>query len=248
MNKKTVFFMVSLVFSLLISFYSGVSMRLRAYDNPMESCDANFWNSIYDVNERKLVAEIPNSNIKFYYIKIDKDFGKYIGLILQIDDRKKYNGWDNVTNPAYAPKLMLSDLDRDGKEELIIKLCKGYGTGAYDEEIHIIRKESFNEILVENPSIILHKNDITLKECPEHFEVLLKNKKITLNKRGKLTSPYSKVGIGWGTDNEYYEVNNNTLFARIPLGIGATSAGEFIIKYKFKDDIFQMESIDFLKL
>lgn len=248
MNKKAVFFQITLVFFILISFNCGVKMIVRAYDNPMHSCDADFWDNIYNVNEKRLVAEIPNSNIKLYYIKLDKDFGNYIGFILQINDRKKYYGWENVTNPAHAPKLTLADLDKDGRKELIIQLCEGYGTGVYDEEVHIIRQQSFDEILVENPYIILHKNDIRLKEFPEHFEVLLKDKKITMNKKGKLTPPYSKVGIGWGTDNEYYEVKNNTLFARVPLGIGVTSAGVFIIRYMFKDDILQMESISFIKL
>lgn len=167
------------------------------------------------------------------------------GFILQINDRKKFFSWESVTNPSYAPRLILSDLDKDGKEELIIQLCKGYGTGIFDGEVHVIRQTYFDEILVENPSIILYKEKITLREFPEHFEVVLNDKKITLNKKGTLTPPYSKVGIGWGTDNTRYEVKNNKLFARVHLGISVINAGEFIVKYKFQDKILQKESIDF---
>jgi len=170
----------------------------------------------------------------------------YIGFILQIKNGKKYFVWENVSNTvSYSPELSLADLDKDGKEELIIQLCKGYGTGVFNGEVHVIRQESFDEVLVENPIIIFHKNKITLREFPEHFEVTLKHKKITINKKGRLIQPYSKVDIGWGNNNTRYEVKNNTLFARVPLGIGVISAGEFEVKYKFKDDILQMESIDF---
>ena len=244
MNKKSAFFQISLVFSLLFSIFSCVNVR--AYDNPTQNCDSDFWDNIYNVDEKKLVAEIPDSNIRLYSIKEDKDFGMYIGFILQIKDGKKYFRWENVNNnTTYAPQLTLADLDKDGKEEVIVELCKGYGTGVYDGEVHVIRREFFDEVLVENPIIILHKNRITLREFPEHFEVTLKRKKITINKKGRLTQPYSKIGIGWGNDNTRYEVKNNTLFARVPLGIGVTSAGEFVVKYKFKDDILQMKSIDF---
>ena len=244
MNKKLAFFHVSLVFSLIFSIFTGVNVR--AYNNPTQNCDSDFWDNIYNVDEKKLVAEIPSSNIKLYYVKDDKDFGMYEGFILRINGRKKYFRWENVNNnPTYAPQLTLADLDKDGKEELIVQLCKGYGTGVYDGEVHVIRQEFFDEVLVENPIIILHKNEITLREFPEHFEVTLNHKKITINKKGRVTPPYSKIGIGWGNYNTRYEVKNNTLFARVPLVIGVTYAGEFVVKYKFKDDILQMESIDF---
>ena len=244
MNKKSAFFQISLVISLFLSIF--ISVNVRAYYDSTQNCNSDFWDNIDNVDEKKLVAEIPSSNIKFYYVKDDKDFGMYEGFILQINGEKKYFRWKNVNNnTTYAPQLILADLDKDGKEEIIVQLCKGYGTGVYDGEVHVIRQKSFDEVLVENPIIILHKNKIKLREFPEHFEVTLKHKKITTNKKGKLTPPYSKAGIGWSNDNTSYGVKKNTLFARVPLGIGVTSAGEFVVKYKFKDDVLQMESIDF---
>lgn len=243
MNKKSTVFQITLIFSLLILIYSGV--KVRAYANPIQNCDSGFWDNAYNVDEKRLVAAIPDANIRLYYIKEDKDFGMYFGFILQIKEGKKYFRWKNVSNTvSYNPKLSLADLDKDGKEELIVQLCHGYGTGVFEEEIHVIRQECFDEILVENPIIILQKSNTTLREFPEHFEVIFKNKKITLNKKGRLTPPYSKEGIGWADPR--YEVKKDTLFARVPLAIGITSSGAFVIKYKFKNDILQMESIDFL--
>jgi len=238
-----VVFKIILIFSLLCLRNSDVVAR--AFDNPAHNDKANFWDNIYEVDEKRKIIEIPNSGIKLYYVKIDEDFGNYIGFILQINDKKKYFGWENVTSPSYGPKLMLADLDKDGKEELIIELCKGYGTGIFEGEVHVIRQDSFEEILIENPYIILHKK-ITLREFPEYFEVILNDKKIIINKKGRLTPPYPQVGIGWGSDDARYEVKENKLFARVPLGISVINAEEFIVKYKFQDKILQMESVDFL--
>jgi hypothetical protein len=132
MNKRVVTFKIMLILSLLC--FESSDVVIRAFANPAHNDKANFWESIYDVDETRMITEIPNSGIKLYYVKVDEDFGNYRGFILQINDRKKYFRWENVTNPSYGPKLMLSDLDKDGKEELIIQLCKGYGTGIFDGE------------------------------------------------------------------------------------------------------------------
>lgn len=243
MNKKSSLLKIAFIFLLL---YFGCShIVVRAFSNPAHDNKADFGNNIYNEDEKRMIAEIPNSGIKLYYVKEDEGFGEYRGFVLQINHGKKYFRWENVTNPSYAPQLTLSDLDKDGREELIIQLCKGYGTGIFDGEVHVIRQDSFDEILVENPCIILYKEKITLREFPEHFDVGLNDKKITINKKGRLTPPYSKAGIGWGTDNTRYVVKNNKLFARVPLGISVTSAGEFIVKYKYQDKILQKESVDF---
>ncbi|MDF2506061.1 MAG: hypothetical protein K0R06_3556, partial [Clostridium sp.] len=82
-------------------------------------------------------------------------------------------------------------MNKDGIEEIVVHLCKGYGTGIYDEEVHVIKQlenvnEAFNEILVENPVIILNKN-AEAKEFPEYFEVTVGNKKFKVNNKSILT-------------------------------------------------------------
>jgi hypothetical protein len=77
------------------------------------------------VDEKKLVAEIPSSNIKLYYVKDDEDFGMYEGFILQINYGRRYFRWENV-NRNGTPELILSDLDKDNgikeKENVIYTL------------------------------------------------------------------------------------------------------------------------------
>ena len=244
MNKKSASFQISLVFSLIFFIFSGVNVR--AYDNPTQNCDSDFWDNIYNVDEKKLVAEIPSSNIKLYYVKDDKDFGMYEGFILQINDVKKYFRWEYVNNISRKPELILSDLDRDGKNELVIVLNKGYGTGVKDGEVHVIKQELFfYEILVENPLIPLHKN-VRIEKSNEQIKIILDNKETVLNKKGMTSIPYQELSAGYG-HHVGFEVNNNTLYSRVLLGVGTNSGvGEFIIKYKYKNEILQVERIDFV--
>jgi len=55
MNKKSVFFQISLVFSLLFSIFSGV--KVRAYDNSTQNCDSDLWDNIYNVDEKNLLLK-----------------------------------------------------------------------------------------------------------------------------------------------------------------------------------------------
>jgi hypothetical protein len=245
MNKKVMFFKITFIFWLLYFVWGHIVVR--AFGNPVHDNIADFWNNIYNVDEKRMIAEIPNSEIKLYYIKEDVEFGMYRGFILQINGGKRFYSWENVNNPSYAPQLTISDLDKDGRKELIIQLCKGYGTGIFEGEVHVIRLDSFEETLVENPCIAIYKEKITLREFPEHFEIILKDKRFEVYKKEILTPPYSKVGIGWRCEKEY-EVKDNILYAKVPVATRMSNIGQLFVKYKYKDKIFQVESIDFLYL
>lgn len=156
---------IVLMCSLLFYIYNYGGMSLYSniiHTDDLKSCNSYLLSSKddkYDVDESKVIAEIPSSKIKLYYVKKDDDFNMYRGFVLQINDVKRYFKWECVDNPTYAPKLILSDLDKDGKDELIILLNKGCGTGLNEGEIHVIKQDVrkqepfFYEILVENPLI-----------------------------------------------------------------------------------------------
>ncbi|MBE6067854.1 MAG: hypothetical protein E7211_09210 [Clostridium lundense] len=244
MNKKVVVFKATFVFLSLFSLYSNIN--IKAYSNLAQNYYINVLDGIYADDEKRLVAEIPNSNIKLYYVQYDEVEGRYRGFILEINDVKKYFEWENVDNTSRKPELILSDLNKDGKNELVVILNKGYGTGVQDEEVHVIKQDLFfYEILVENPLISLHKN-VHLENSPEQVIIILNNKKTVLNKRGMTALPYEDLGAGYG-HHIGFEVNNNILYSRVLLGVGTNpGVGEFIIKYIYKDEIFQVQSIDFI--
>jgi hypothetical protein len=243
MHKK--FIGLPIVLMCLLPFYPYGNINTISNNNYIYNYDIK-QNGIHDVDENGLIAEIPHSDIKLYYVKEDKSSGMYVGFILEIDGAKKFYKWENVINPTYAPKLEISDLDKDGIGEIIVHLCKGYGTGVYDEEVHVVKQSPvFDEILVENPIIILYKS-VKATEFPEHFEITLKNKRFIVKKKGILTPPYATVGVGWEEGNTTYEIKDNTLYARVRVGADMINIGELIVKYKYQNEIFQMENIDFI--
>lgn len=211
MIRRTLITKIILICSLL--FYNCNYCSMNLYSNitnadKLKNCNSYFSpskNDVLDVDESQLIDEIPNANIKLYFVEKDENYALYKEFILQINGVKGFFRWENATNPTYAPELLLSDLDKDGKDELIIILTKGYGTSLRDQEVHVIKLERFfYEILVENPNIILHKN-VEIKEDSEDFEILLNNKKILYSKNEVLiflTSPsissalYSKAITG----------------------------------------------------
>jgi uncharacterized protein (UPF0248 family) len=244
MNKKISVFVIIFVFIIQFSLHS--SINVSAVSNLAQNYGITFLDDIYNVDEKRLIYEIPDSKIKLYYIEHDEGKGMYRGFLLQINDVKRYFRWENVDNPSRKPQLILSDLDKDGKNELVVILNKGYGTGVQDEEVHVIKQELFfYEILVENPLIPLHKN-VHIEKSPEKVIIKLNNKKTVLNKKGMTALPSEDLGAGYG-HHIGFEVNKNTLYSRVLLGVGTNpGVGEFIIKYKYKDEIFQVQCIDFI--
>jgi len=73
MNKKVLVFRVAVVCLLLFS--SSRNINVRAYSNLAYNYDLECLNSIYDVEEKNIVAEMPGSDIRLYFVKNDKDFG-----------------------------------------------------------------------------------------------------------------------------------------------------------------------------
>ncbi|MDF2506062.1 hypothetical protein [Clostridium sp.] len=65
MDIKMLASQIILISSLLCSSISNSDVY--SYNNQVYNYDID-WNTIYDVDESQLVAEIPNSNIKLYYI------------------------------------------------------------------------------------------------------------------------------------------------------------------------------------
>ncbi|WBW95724.1 hypothetical protein [Oceanirhabdus sp. W0125-5] len=240
---------IALICFILFCSFNYDCMALHSSENARDDLKNSCSNlikpkkDIFDVDESQLVVKLPSSNIKLYYVK--KEDGMYKDFVLQINDSKRVFRWKNETNPTFAPQLILSDLDKDGKEELVILLTKGHGTGFYFGDVHVIEQEPLIEILVENPFIILYKN-VQFEEHPEHFEMILNNKKY-LYRKNDVLYPGQEGGIGWYNDAVKFKVEDNTLYARVPVYAPFTKfLGHLIIKYKYEDEILQMESIEYI--
>lgn len=120
-----------------------------------------------------------------YYKEYDKKNYFYRDFIVKMINNMSYFHWENVSNKTFAPKLFVSDLDNDSLDELIIELCTGHGTGLYSGEIHVLKENpknnTLNELLVESPLIILHKN-VKVTDNLQYLELVIKDRTITINK------------------------------------------------------------------
>ncbi|MCH1624380.1 hypothetical protein [Fredinandcohnia quinoae] len=155
--------------------------------------------------------------------------------------------WVNVTNPTYAPEIIYKDINKDEKNELIIILTKGYGTGLLWEEVHVFdtKNQAVNEVLVDNPIAIINKN----------VKTKISNEKAVLTISGKTTfvdiasleinpsNLFEDIGFGSIID---YEVRDDQLIAKV---IGQVSQagfiGEIVITYDYRDKMYQAKSIEF---
>lgn len=59
--------------------------------------------------------------------------------------------WQTVSSPGYEPLVYHTDLNGDGGEEAIIITTRGYGTGTYITEPHIVDWNSTKELEVQDP-------------------------------------------------------------------------------------------------
>jgi len=83
--------------------------------------------------------------------------GIFSDMTLSIDGKTKRFPWKTYGEQAFLPELSYADVDRDGRNELIVILCKGEGTGMLEEEIHVLNPEHFLEITVQSPLTALEK-------------------------------------------------------------------------------------------
>ena len=153
-----------------------------------------------------LLSEIPNEEI----YALDSDEGKsvYEDILLNVKGKKKRFNWIVDSGLSFRPELILTDINNDGKKELVIIITTGHGTGINTQEVHIFKEETLEEIKVQNPFDIISKN-VKTKVYKDENSV-----KVYININGKESVISSKKL------NELYNDQNNkknfgdTLFFR----------------------------------
>lgn len=160
-------------------------------------------------NELEKIGAIKNKKVALF-AKKNKELGMYQNFILKIKNTKyPLQNWMNVLNPTYAPKLILSDINQDKKDELIIVLTKAYGTELYISEAHVfeqINTSIWKEREVENP--------------------------IQYIKQKQHMKPNETIG-----SQIYFKVNRNKLQVNIPIQTSLNQfTKEFEITYKYKNE------------
>ncbi|HHW39216.1 MAG TPA: hypothetical protein GXX18_18675 [Bacillales bacterium] len=199
-----------------------------------------------ETQDYTIVAELAAENINIYAKKSGELFRDF-----KIDYKgstypKPY--WMNITNPTWAPYIIYKDIDTNGKEELVIILTVGAGTGVLEQEAHVFRIENNTlvEVLVDNPIAVVLKNTIT-KLSPSEAEISIGDRKYKIDVKQLGIQPETLFDDLYFGNNIKFDVNdNNQLIAKVGVQISPTTViGEIVIVYEFQDKMYQAKSIDF---
>ncbi|MHA7579009.1 hypothetical protein ACX12E_01315 [Paenibacillus vandeheii] len=111
----------------------------------------------------KLLTETLDKKIAIYGVQEIEQKDMFSSLNVVINGEAKTFNWNNVTNPSFYPQISVVDLNADGKDEIVIVLTKGTGTGVHDSEVHVL-KSDFTEISVSDPrKFVLSNIKVDLK-------------------------------------------------------------------------------------
>jgi len=72
--------------------------------------------------------------------------GRFTDFSLKVGSKKRLLNWENVIDPTLSPQLLLSDINRDGKKELIVILTVSNGIGINTTHIHLLDPPTLKEI------------------------------------------------------------------------------------------------------
>ncbi|WP_018752614.1 hypothetical protein [Paenibacillus sanguinis] len=90
----------------------------------------------------KLLASSEDEKVKFY---TNTD-----GVTLDINGNKKDFSWNVPIDTGTAPQVFYTDVTGDGKEEAVIIIQTGRGTGLSNYDIHVVSAGDLSEIKVQS--------------------------------------------------------------------------------------------------
>lgn len=199
-----------------------------------------------EIEGYKIVNQNKKENISLYGKKMN---GLYRGFKIDFKGGIYTRPfWNSETSPTYAPQIFYADINKDQKEELIITLTEGHGTGVLLEDVHAfhIIDIRLTEVIVDNPLAIIHKN-VKTKLANEEAEISINEKRYKVNITPFEINPknlFDDIGFGSIID---YEVINNNLMVRVSGQISpAMSIGDIIISYEYLDKMYQAKTIEFI--
>lgn len=150
----------------------------------------------------------------------------------------------NVTNPSYAPFIITQDLNGDGQKEIVITLTTGYGTGVYQSNVLVYTAEG-DSIPVEDANTAFLKQ-FSGSYTAKGVEITLPANHYTIASERLMTEKEylgDKPGIG---SIMRYTVENGVLTATTAVQVSpAEFVGDLILKYSFKNGLFQAEHATF---
>lgn len=156
--------------------------------------------------------------------------------------------WNSETSPTYSPQFFYNDINNDKREELIITLTTGHGTGLLWEDVYVFDTQDnrLNEEIIDHPLAIIKKN-VKTKVTTEKAEISVDDKKWTVDLTPFEIKPENLFeDIGFGSIIDYVVINNK-LMVRISGQVSpAMFVGDVIITYEYRQNMYQAKTIDFI--
>ncbi|MEC0129005.1 hypothetical protein [Paenibacillus pabuli] len=186
--------------------------------------------------DRTILAEVKENQTHITLVAASKPVdGTYSGMTVLLNDQKRTFPWGNISEPAFYPEIVMSNVDGIGPDETIIILTTGKGTGIRTSEVHVL-KDDWNEIPVRN-AVAEARNLLSSvrKESVTSVEY-------TLDIKGKKYGYSFPIGDAelWFEQAVVghilrYRVQDNKLIAEIPVQVSpGIFTGSIEVEYKEK--------------
>ncbi|MEG0258484.1 MAG: hypothetical protein RR595_07760 [Lysinibacillus sp.] len=195
----------------------------------------------------KVVGNLPEAKLTLYATEKEGDLTNF--KLTVKGQTYFFPRWLNSPNVTYYPKVYYSDINDDGRKEIVIVLTTDTGTGVIIQESHVFHVDDngdLSEKLVDNPMAIINKNVKTKLSSSKAIVSIGKEKnKINIKELDIVPSHiFKNVAIG---STLRFEVIDNKLVAKVGLTIAPAggSIGEIHITYMFKDNMYQAKQINF---
>ncbi|PWW38089.1 MULTISPECIES: hypothetical protein [Paenibacillus] len=195
-----------------------------------------------------LLSETSDKKIAIYGVQDKAQKDMFSSLDVVINGETKTFNWINVTNPSFYPQISVVDLNADGKDEIVIVLTKGTGTGVHDSEVHVL-KSDFTEISVSDPrKFVLSNIKVDLKTDKGI-------RKYTLSVDGQ----EHLFEFSESDSNDWFEqptvqnilkfgIKDNQLIAELPIQISTGNyLGDAIVRFAFVNGKLEPSKIEITK-
>lgn len=101
---------------------SIISLNPILYERSKYVCVESF-----NKSQHKLIASLANRNIKLFALSSQQS-ETYDTFLLSVNNKTKVFKWSSETSVVFSPEIILSDINNDKDEELIIILTTGSGS------------------------------------------------------------------------------------------------------------------------
>lgn len=161
-------------------------------------------------------------------------------------DQVQHYDWETVSNPGYEPMIHEQDLNGDGEPEMIVITTKGYGTGVYISEAHVIERQQQTEVAVED-ALAYTKAHVSFAIVNKAGESLIKAK-VTDQPAVELTLDSNDINElpQFGNIIDYHLDQDQTLTAEVAAQLADGEAvGTAILHYQWDAGAMKVSQITF---